>query len=48
VASAAAAHGVAVSVLGPRTVRMVTHLGVDDTGTSLAEQVLTDVLTRAA
>lgn len=46
-ASAAAAHGVAVSVLGPRTARLVTHLDVDDAGTALAEQVLTDVLAGA-
>jgi threonine aldolase len=44
VARAALARGVALSVLGPRTVRLVTHLDVDDAATDLAVEVLTDVL----
>ena len=44
VAAAAAARGVAVSVLGPRTVRLVTHLDVDDAGAARAADVLTEVL----
>ncbi|GAA1792595.1 aminotransferase class I/II-fold pyridoxal phosphate-dependent enzyme [Planosporangium flavigriseum] len=44
VAAAARAAGVLVSVLGPRTVRLVTHLDVDDAGIDRAIEVLTRVL----
>lgn len=43
-AAAARAEGVLVSVLGPRTARLVTHLGVDDAAISRAIDVLTRVL----
>ncbi|MGN9765128.1 threonine aldolase family protein [Micromonospora sp. SD12] len=43
-AAAARAEGVLVSVLGPRTARLVTHLGVDDAGIDRAVEVLTRVL----
>ncbi|MEU4378130.1 threonine aldolase family protein [Micromonospora echinofusca] len=43
-AAAARAEGVLVSVLGPRTARLVTHLGVDDAGIDRAIEVLTRVL----
>lgn len=39
-AAAARAEGVLVSVVGPRRVRLVTHLDVDDAGASRAAQVL--------
>ncbi len=42
--AAAAARGVALSVVGPRTARAVTHLDVDDAAIEHAEQVLTAVL----
>jgi hypothetical protein len=35
---------VALSVLGPRAVRAVTHLDVDDAATEHAAQVLAEVL----
>lgn len=43
-AAAARAEGVLVSVLGPRTARLVTHLDVDDAGIDRAIEVLTRVL----
>ncbi len=48
VAAAAARHGVALSLLGPRTVRAVTHLDVDDAAVEQAAQVLTEVLSGVA
>jgi threonine aldolase len=44
IAAAARADGVLVSVLGPRTLRLVTHLDVDDEGIDHAVGVLQDVL----
>jgi threonine aldolase len=44
-AADAARDGVAVSVLGPRTVRLVTHLDVDDEAVEHAADVLTALLT---
>src|SRR5918912_1236630 len=44
VAGAAREHGVLLSVLGPRTLRMVTHLGIDDEGCEHAAGVLAKVL----
>lgn len=44
VAAQARAEGVLVSVLGSRTVRLVTHLDVDDTGIGRAAEVLSRVL----
>jgi threonine aldolase len=44
VAAAAAAAGVRVTVLGPRTLRLVTHLDVDDAGAALAADVLAAAL----
>jgi threonine aldolase len=43
-AGAARAAGVFVSVVGPRTARLVTHLDVDDAGLDRAIEVLTGVL----
>jgi threonine aldolase len=43
-AAAAREHGVLLSVLGPRTLRLVTHLGVDDEASEHAAGVLTKVL----
>jgi threonine aldolase len=43
-AAAAKADGVLVSVLGPRFVRLVTHLDVDDAGIELAIGVLSAIL----
>ncbi|MGQ7295585.1 threonine aldolase family protein [Quadrisphaera sp. KR29] len=43
---AAAERGVALSALGPRTARLVTHLDVDDEGTDLAAAVLGELLGR--
>mgnify|MGYP002623382260 CR=1 FL=1 len=43
-AAATRARGVLVSVLGPRTVRLVTHLDVDDAAVDRAIEVLTAVL----
>ncbi|MCX4388554.1 beta-eliminating lyase-related protein [Micromonospora peucetia] len=43
-AAAARAEGVLVSVLGPRTARLVTHQDVDDAGIDRAVEVLTRVL----
>ncbi|MFC3500477.1 threonine aldolase family protein [Micromonospora krabiensis] len=43
-AAAARAEGVLVSVLGPRTARLVTHMDVDDAGIDRAIEVLTRVL----
>ena len=48
VAAAALEEGVAVSVLGRRTVRLVTHLDVDDEGVEHAVRVLPEVLHRTA
>jgi threonine aldolase len=42
--AAARRRGVLVSVLGPRTARLVTHYDVDDAGTDRAVDVLTDLL----
>jgi len=42
--AAARAEGVFVSVLGPRTARLVTHLDLDDAGIDRAIEVLTGVL----
>ncbi|MCW2638453.1 MAG: threonine aldolase [Dactylosporangium sp.] len=42
--SAAKAQGVLVSVMGPRIVRLVTHLDVDDAGIDRAIDVLTAIL----
>jgi threonine aldolase len=42
--AAARAQGVLVSVLGPRTARLVTHLDVDDAGVDRAVEVLTPLL----
>jgi threonine aldolase len=44
VAAAAREHGVLLSVLGPRTLRMVTHLGIDDDACEHAAGVLAKVL----
>jgi threonine aldolase len=44
VAAAAREHGVLLSVLGPRTLRMVTHLGIDDEACEHAAGVLAKVL----
>jgi threonine aldolase len=44
VVAAARAHGVHVAALGPRTVRAVTHLDVDDEGADHAAAVLAKVL----
>lgn len=43
-AGAARARGVLVSVLGPRFVRLVTHLDVDDAGVGRAAEVLPAIL----
>ncbi|MCO1599088.1 beta-eliminating lyase-related protein [Micromonospora sp. RHAY321] len=43
-AAAARAEGVLISVLGPRTARLVTHLDLDDAGIDRATKVLTKVL----
>ncbi len=40
IAAAAAAHGVLVSALGPRFLRLVTHLDIDDDGVDRALEVL--------
>jgi len=42
--AAARDRGVAVSVLGPHTVRLVTHLGVDDAAIARAAEVLVETL----
>jgi threonine aldolase len=42
--AAARERGVGVSVLGPRTARLVTHLDVDDAGVDHAIAVLTELL----
>lgn len=47
VAESARAHGVLVSVLGPRTGRLVTHLDVDDAGIAHAAAVLRAVFESA-
>jgi threonine aldolase len=44
VAADAREHGVVLSVLGQRTLRMVTHLDVDDEGCEHAAGVLAKVL----
>ena len=46
-AAAALAQGVRVSVVGPRNVRLVTHLDVDDAGIDRAIEVLTGILSAA-
>jgi len=46
-AAAARAEGVLVGALGPRIVRLVTHLDVDDAGIDRAVDVLTSILDRA-
>jgi threonine aldolase len=43
-AAAAREHGVLLSVLGPRTLRLVTHLGIDDEACEHAAGVLSKVL----
>ncbi|MEH1168421.1 GntG family PLP-dependent aldolase [Micromonospora sp. CPCC 205539] len=43
-AAAARAEGVLISVLGPRTARLVTHLGLDDAGVTRAAAVLARLL----
>ncbi len=45
-ASAARERGVAVSVLGARTARLVTHLDIDEAGVDRAVEVLTGLLSR--
>ncbi len=45
-AAAAGERGVAVSVLGARTARLVTHLDVDDAGVERASEVLSGLLAR--
>jgi threonine aldolase len=45
--SAARAQGVLVSVLGPRTARLVTHLDLDDAGIERAAEVLTEIFGNA-
>jgi threonine aldolase len=47
-AAAALERAVLVSVVAPRTVRLVTHLDVDDAGIDRAIEVLTEVLRPAA
>jgi threonine aldolase len=44
--AAARAAGVLVSTVGPRTVRLVTHLDIDDAGTDRAIEVLPAILSR--
>jgi threonine aldolase len=44
VAGQAAEHGVLVSALGPRVLRLVTHLDIDDDGVELAIKVLSPLL----
>jgi len=44
--AAARANGVLISVLGPVTARLVTHLDLDDAGVDRAIEVLTGVLAR--
>jgi threonine aldolase len=46
--AAARAEGVLVSVLGPRTARLVTHLDVDDAGIQRAVDVLTRIFADSA
>ncbi|MBM0258781.1 GntG family PLP-dependent aldolase [Micromonospora sp. 4G55] len=43
-AAAARAEGLLVSVLGPRTARLVTHMDVDDAGIDRAVEILTRLL----
>jgi threonine aldolase len=43
-AAAARERGVLVSVLGPRSGRLLTHLDVDDAGIEQAIEVLTAIL----
>jgi threonine aldolase len=45
-AAAARADGVLISVLGPRTARLVTHLDVSDDAVDQAATVLTRILRR--
>lgn len=44
-AAAATARGIRMYAVGPRAVRMVWHLDVDDPGTDAAGEVVTDLLT---
>lgn len=46
VVAAARAGGVALSTLGPRTVRLVTHLGIGDSDVEHAAAVLRKLLAR--
>ena len=46
VAAAAREQGVLVSVVGPRTIRLVTHLDVDDAGAARAAEVVGSLLSR--
>ena len=48
VVTAAAGHGVRISAVGPRTVRLVTHLGVDTTAVTRACEVMRSILDPAA
>jgi threonine aldolase len=43
-AAAARQHGVLLSVVGPRRVRLVTHLGIDDAGARRAAEVVAALL----
>jgi threonine aldolase len=45
-AAAARERGVLLSVLGPRRVRLVTHLDVDDAGAKHAADVVAELLGR--
>jgi threonine aldolase len=45
--AAAREHGIGVSVLGPRTARLVTHLDLDDAGIDRAVDVLTTIFAAA-
>jgi threonine aldolase len=47
VVTAANADGVLVSLIGPRTIRLVTHLDVDDAGCTRAADVLCRLLERS-
>jgi threonine aldolase len=46
VAAAAKAQGVLVGQVGPRRIRLVTHLDVDRAGVERAAKVVTEVLGR--
>jgi threonine aldolase len=42
--ASAAIHGVALSALGPKVARLVTHLDIDDAGAEFAADVLSEIL----